>query len=141
VVLIGEPGVGKTALLDSYSNKKISKSQQPTIGADFVKKRATLPDGETQVSLQLWDTAGQERFQSLCVTFYRGADCCVLVYDVSRRDSYERLIKWKAAFQAATNDPDIPFVIIGNKMDIGARVNPYMVKSEWMDTDEAQSHF
>ena len=51
VVLIGEPGVGKTALLDSYSNKKISKSQQPTIGADFVKKRTTLPDGETQVSL------------------------------------------------------------------------------------------
>ena len=47
VVLIGEPGVGKTALLDSYSNKKISKSQQPTIGADFVKKRATLADGET----------------------------------------------------------------------------------------------
>ena len=62
VVLIGEPGVGKTALLDSYSNKKISKSTQPTIGADFVKKRATLADGETQVSLQLWDTAGQERF-------------------------------------------------------------------------------
>ena len=58
VVLIGEPSVGKTALLDSYSNKKISKSQQPTIGADFVKKRATLSDGETQVSLQLWDTAG-----------------------------------------------------------------------------------
>lgn len=47
VVLIGEPGVGKTALLDSYSNKKISKSQQPTIGADFVKKRTYLPDGET----------------------------------------------------------------------------------------------
>ena len=63
-----------------------------------MKKRATLPDGETQVSLQLWDTAGQERFQSLCVTFYRGADCCVLVYDVSRRDSYDRLQKWKAAF-------------------------------------------
>ena len=59
VVLIGEPGVGKTALLDSYSNKKISKSQQPTIGADFVKKRLTLPDDEqTTVSLQLWDTAG-----------------------------------------------------------------------------------
>ena len=96
--MIGEPGVGKTALLDSYSNKKISKSQQPTIGADFVKKRATLADGETQVSLQLWDTAGQERFQSLCVTFYRGADCCVLVYDVSRRDSYDRLVKWKDAF-------------------------------------------
>jgi hypothetical protein len=47
------------------------------------------------------------------------------------------MVKWKAAFQAATNDPDIPFVIIGNKMDIGARVNPFTVKSEWIDTDEA----
>ena len=47
VVIIGDPGVGKTALLDSYSNKKISKSTQPTIGADFVKKRMTLADGKT----------------------------------------------------------------------------------------------
>ncbi len=47
VVLIGEPGVGKTALLDCYSNKKISKTTQPTIGADFVKKRTTLKDEET----------------------------------------------------------------------------------------------
>ena len=73
VVLIGEPGVGKTALLDSYSNKKISKSTQPTIGADFVKKRATLADGETQVSLQLWDTAGQERYRSVAKIYYKGA--------------------------------------------------------------------
>ena len=57
VVIIGDPGVGKTALLDSYSNKKISKSTQPTIGADFVKKRTTLADGK-QISMQLWDTAG-----------------------------------------------------------------------------------
>ena len=129
VVLIGEPGVGKTALLDSYSNKKISKSQQPTIGADFVKKRLTLPDEEqTTVSLQLWDTAGQERFQSLCVTFYRGADCCVLVYDMSRRDSYYRLTRWKESFQQATNDENIPFVIIGNKSDCECRVDTNTVK-------------
>ena len=128
VVLIGDPGVGKTALLDCYSNKEISKSTQPTIGADFVKKRTTLSDKETQVSLQLWDTAGQERFQSLCVTFYRGADCCVLVYDVTRRETYERLEKWRNAFESATGNSDIPIVIIGNKLDLGARVNKYLVK-------------
>ena len=62
MVLIGEPGVGKTALLDSYNNKKISRSTQPTIGADFVKIREAVQNrdtGETSnVSLQLWDTAG-----------------------------------------------------------------------------------
>ena len=51
VVLVGEPGVGKTALLDCYNYKKISKTQQPTIGADFIKKRATLADGKTIVQL------------------------------------------------------------------------------------------
>lgn len=62
MVLIGEPGVGKTALLDSYNNKKISRSTQPTIGADFVKIREAVQERESgewqNVSLQLWDTAG-----------------------------------------------------------------------------------
>ena len=65
----------------------------------------------------------------------------MLVYDVSRRDSYDRLVKWKSAFQAATNDTEIPFVIIGNKLDIGSRINPYTAKSDWIDTEEAQAHF
>ena len=56
---------------------------------------------------------------------------------MSRRDSYERLVKWKNAFINATNDPDIPFVIIGNKLDMGSRVNPMSVKSDWIDSDEA----
>ena len=90
--------------------------------------------------MYVWDTAGQERFQSLCVTFYRGADCCVLVYDVSRRDSYDKLVKWKNAFINATNDPNIPFIIIGNKLDMGSRVNPFSVKSDWLDTNEAHAH-
>lgn len=75
------------------------------------------------------------------MTFYRGADCCVLVYDVTRRESYERLVKWKSAFQAATNDPNIPFVVIGNKLDMGSRVNEYSAKSDWVDSEEANAHF
>ena len=141
VVIIGDPGVGKTALLDSYSNKKISKSTQPTIGADFVKKRTTLADGKTQVSMQLWDTAGQERFQSLCVTFYRGADCCVMCYDVSRRDSYEKLEKWHRAFSQATNSEGVPFVIIGNKADLGSKINPYQVREDWVNPGTVDAHF
>jgi Ras-related protein Rab-7A len=82
VVIIGDQGVGKTALLDSFEYKKISRTQKPTIGADFMKRKMVLEDGK-EVNLQLWDTAGQERFQSLCTSFYRGADCCIIVYDVS----------------------------------------------------------
>ncbi|KAG5986574.1 hypothetical protein E4U43_005456, partial [Claviceps pusilla] len=61
----------------------------------------------------LWDTAGQERFQSLGVAFYRGADCCVLVYDVNNAKSFEALESWRDEFliQASPRDPpNFPFV-------------------------------
>ena len=71
--------------------------------------------------LQIWDTAGQERFQSLGVAFYRGADCCVLVYDVNNAKSFENLDNWRDEFliQAGPQDPDtFPFVVLGNKIDV-----------------------
>lgn len=71
--------------------------------------------------LQLWDTAGQERFQSLGVAFYRGADCCVLVYDVNNAKSFDAIDSWRDEFliQAAPKDPDnFPFVVLGNKIDM-----------------------
>jgi Ras-related protein Rab-7A len=74
------------------------------------------------ISLQLWDTAGQERFQSLGVAFYRGADCCVLVYDVNSPKSFETLDSWRDEFliQASPRDPEsFPFVVLGNKIDLG----------------------
>jgi GTPase SAR1 family protein len=70
---------------------------------------------------QLWDTAGQERFQSLGVAFYRGADCCVLVYDVNNSKSFDALDSWRDEFliQASPRDPDnFPFVVLGNKIDV-----------------------
>jgi Ras-related protein Rab-7A len=63
--------------------------------------------------VQLWDTAGQERFQSLGVAFYRGADCCVLVYDVNNSKSFDTLDSWRDEFlvQASPMDPEsFPFV-------------------------------
>lgn len=70
---------------------------------------------------QVWDTAGQERFQSLGVAFYRGADCCVLVYDVNSAKSFETLDSWRDEFliQASPHDPEnFPFVVLGNKIDV-----------------------
>ncbi|KVI10722.1 Small GTPase superfamily [Cynara cardunculus var. scolymus] len=67
----------------------------------------------------IWDTAGQERFQSLGVAFYRGADCCVLVYDVNVQKSFDSLNNWREEFliQASPSDPEnFPFVVLGNKV-------------------------
>ncbi|KZM26450.1 Rab GTPase ypt7 [Ascochyta rabiei] len=144
VIILGDSGVGKTSLMNQYVrlprlslgdrtapsyralltqiiqvNKKFSASYKATIGADFLTKEVMVDD--RLVTMQLWDTAGQERFQSLGVAFYRGADCCVLVYDVNNSKSFDTLDSWRDEFlvQASPMDPEsFPFVVIGNKIDV-----------------------
>ncbi|RLN29334.1 hypothetical protein C2845_PM05G30980 [Panicum miliaceum] len=102
-----------------YVNKKFSQQYKATIGADFLTKEVLIED--KLVTLQIWDTAGQERFQSLGVAFYRGADCCVLVYDVNVKRSFSTLSTWHDEFlnQASPSDPKhFPFILVGNKIDL-----------------------
>eukprot|EP00879_Flechtneria_rotunda_P010463 GHRR01010939.1.p1 GENE.GHRR01010939.1~~GHRR01010939.1.p1 ORF type:complete len:125 (+),score=31.91 GHRR01010939.1:67-441(+) len=96
VIILGDSGVGKTSLMNQYVQKKFSKEYKATIGADFLTKEIQIDD--KLVTMQIWDTAGQERFQSLGVAFYRGADCCVLVYDVNSTKSFENLDTWRDEF-------------------------------------------
>ncbi|GMM33664.1 Rab family GTPase [Saccharomycopsis crataegensis] len=119
VIVLGDSGVGKTSLMQQFVNGKFSHQYKATIGADFLTKELNIDD--KNVTIQLWDTAGQERFQSLGVAFYRGADCCVLVYDVTNAKSFEHLGFWKDEFliQANIKNPNsFPFVVLGNKIDI-----------------------
>ncbi|PPS06747.1 hypothetical protein GOBAR_AA13897 [Gossypium barbadense] len=119
VIVLGDSGVGKTSLMNQYVHKKFSQQYKATIGADFVTKELQIED--RRVTLQIWDTAGQERFQSLGVAFYRGADCCVLVYDVNVMKSFDSLDNWHDEFlkQANPTDPrTFPFMLLGNKIDI-----------------------
>lgn len=118
VIILGDSSVGKTSLMNQYVNKKFSNQYKATIGADFLTKDVVIDDKE--VTIQIWDTAGQERFQSLGVAFYRGADCCVLVFDVTNPKSFDSLESWKDEFliQSSPSDPDaFPFVVLGNKVD------------------------
>ncbi|EXB37795.1 Ras-related protein Rab7 [Morus notabilis] len=96
VIVLGDSGVGKTSLMNRYVHKRFSQQYKATIGADFVTKELQIDD--RLVTLQIWDTAGQERFQSLGVAFYRGADCCVLVYDVNVMRSFDTLDTWHEEF-------------------------------------------
>jgi len=119
VIILGDSGVGKTSLMNQYVNKKFSNAYKATIGADFLTKEVMVED--RLVTMQIWDTAGQERFQSLGVAFYRGSDCCVLVYDVNVAQTFEHLDSWREEFlvQAAPRDPEkFPFVVLGNKIDL-----------------------
>jgi len=118
VIILGDSGVGKTSLMNQYVNKKFTNQYKATIGADFLTKEVVI-DGKL-VTMQIWDTAGQERFQSLGVAFYRGADCCVMVFDLTNPKSFESLDSWRDEFliQVSPYDQDnFPFVVIGNKLD------------------------
>ncbi|XP_076933485.1 ras-related protein Rab7-like [Bidens hawaiensis] len=118
VIVLGDSGVGKTSLMNQYVYKRFNKQYKATIGADFVTKELHIDD--KLVTLQIWDTAGQERFHSLGVAFYRGADCCVLVYDVNIQKTFETLQTWHEEFlkQADPSEPErFPFVLLGNKVD------------------------
>jgi len=118
IIIVGDSGVGKTSLLNMYVNQRFTQQYRATVGADFMAKEVMIDD--RMVTLQIWDTAGQERFQSLGGAFYRGADCCVIVYDITNAKSFESLDTWRDEFllQGAPKDPEnFPFVLLGNKVD------------------------
>ena len=111
--------VGKTSLMERYVERRFSHQYKATIGADFFTHEAYIDD--QYVHLQIWDTAGQERYQSLGTAFYRGADACILVYDMTDARSFDALNSWRDEFliSAAPRDPDsFPFVVVGNKVDV-----------------------
>jgi len=118
VIILGDSGVGKTSLMSQYTTHRFSKQYKTTIGADFTTKELEV-DG-TLVTMQIWDTAGQERFQSLGVAFYRGADACMLVFDITKPKTFDSLTNWKDEFliQAGPRDPEnFPFAVVGNMID------------------------
>ena len=132
VIILGDSGVGKTSLMSQYVNKKFNAQYKATIGADFLTKEVTVDD--RLVTMQIWDTAGQERFQSLGVAFYRGADSCVLCFDVIQPKTFDNLDSWRDEFliQAGPRDPDnFPFVVLGNKVDLDGRAVPQKRALAW----------
>ncbi|CAO3695277.1 unnamed protein product [Rhizopus stolonifer] len=94
--------------------------------------------------IQIWDTAGQERFQSLGVAYYRGADACVLVYDVNNYLSFQHLERWREDFLKQSSLPteeakNFPLIIIGNKIDIDDRVVSRRQARAWAEVHSSES--
>lgn len=143
VVILGDAGVGKTSLMQRYVNGKYTSSYKATIGADFTT--LDVPVGDSMVTVQVWDTAGQERFQSLGKVFYRGADACVLVYDLQSVPSFEKLDALQRDFmkETDTTDPSFPFVVLGNKADVDPSRQAVLQSAvkQWCDAKGGIPHF
>lgn len=142
VIILGDSGVGKTSLMNQYVNHKFSNQYKATIGADFLTKEILVDD--RAVTMQIWDTAGQERFQSLGVAFYRGADCCVLVFDVTAPNTFKSLDSWRDEFliQASPREPEnFPFVLLGNKVDLEPRAISSKRAQQWCQQKNGIPYF
>ncbi|KRX47057.1 Ras-related protein Rab-33 [Trichinella murrelli] len=117
VIVLGDPGVGKTCLTFRFCNGRFPSNSTPTIGVDFREKIIDL-DGET-LRVQFWDTAGQERFQqSMIAHYYRNVNAVIFVYDVSQISSFRNLIRWIEECQKHNIFGTVPMILIGNKCDL-----------------------
>ena len=116
MTLLGEGGVGKTALRHRYLGQGFKDNYNMTIGADFAAKKATV-DG-IDITAQIWDLAGQQRFNSVRATYYKGCVGALLVFDITRLDTYNIIPSWLEELMSNNNDKIVPLVLIGNKADL-----------------------
>jgi len=114
-IIIGPSGVGKSCLLLQFTDKRFHTDHDLTIGVEFGARMINI-DGK-QIKLQIWDTAGQESFRSITRSYYRGANGALLVYDISRRETFNHLKSWLAEVQEHSNKEMI-IMLIGNKNDL-----------------------
>jgi len=114
VLVVGEGGCGKTALIDRIINEKFQELYMMTIGVNLSNKELKIDN--TALALQLWDIGGQDKFEGLRVTFYRGAKAAVLVFDLTRYGTWAKIMKWNNEITQFCGN--IPRILIGNKKDI-----------------------
>ncbi|XP_071707711.1 ras-related protein RABA6a-like [Rutidosis leptorrhynchoides] len=114
-VLIGDSAVGKSNLLSRFAKDEFYLDSKPTIGVEFAYRNAKV--GDKIVKAQIWDTAGQERFRAITSSYYRGALGAMLVYDITRQETFKNLKKWLHELREFGNR-EMVIVLIGNKSDL-----------------------
>jgi len=114
-IIVGDTAVGKSCLLLQFTDKRFTPVHDLTIGVEFGSRTVTI--NTSPVKLQIWDTAGQEKFRSITRSYYRGAAGALLVYDITRRETFEHLTSWLEDCRKYSSS-DITIMLIGNKSDL-----------------------
>ena len=115
VVLIGDSGVGKSNLLSRFTRNEFNLDSKSTIGVEFAT-RSIQVDTKT-IKAQIWDTAGQERYRAITSAYYRGAVGALLVYDISKHQTYDNVTRWLKELRDHA-DSNIVIMLVGNKSDL-----------------------
>ena len=117
VVLVGESGVGKTSIITQFIDQTFQEDQQSTTGGTFSTKSVVCDNGKT-LKFEIWDTAGQERYRALTKMFYKDANAAVLVYDITRKDSFEEIQNYWSNQIKESSPPGIILAVAANKSDL-----------------------
>ena len=116
IIIFGDSSVGKTNFIFRFIDGTFNKIYQPTIGIDYKSIIKVLPKSKQKVKIQFWDTAGQERYKSLNKIYFQRVQGIILMYDITKRESFENLDSWRNLI--FDNVDNIPVALIGNKLDI-----------------------
>ncbi|CAG5136800.1 unnamed protein product [Candidula unifasciata] len=119
VIIIGDPTVGKTSFVQRYVNDSYRRDYKMTIGVDFALKVIKWSD-KCNIKLQLWDIAGQERFTSMTRVYYKDAHACLVMFDLTQKNTFQNSIKWKKDLDQKCNLTDgspVPCLLLANKCD------------------------
>lgn len=122
-IIIGDTGVGKSCLSVQYSENRFVHSHDITIGVEFNSKRIILTDENNKdniIKIQIWDTAGQEQFISITRSYYRGSAGVLVVFDITRRETFLNIKNWFREIDKNADD-GCKILLIGNKSDLKER--------------------
>ena len=117
ILLIGESGVGKTSIINQYIEETFKEDQETSAGASFSTKKLELKNGNL-VTLEIWDTAGQEKFRALTQLFYKESSAAILVYDITRKDSFEQIKEYWFNQVKEKSPNNVIIALAANKIDL-----------------------
>ena len=119
IITLGESSVGKSSIINRYVENNFDYNFVSTLGVDFRKKNINI--NAEDIRLKIWDTAGQEKFKSIQKQYYRNSDGILLVFDVTKFDTFNVLEEWINSIKNQTSN-DIIVVLVGNKIDLNNKV-------------------
>ena len=115
LILIGDSSVGKSNILLNYLKGEFDKNSKATVGVEFGTKNIMI--NNKKIKIQIWDTAGQERYRSITSAYYKGAKGALIVYDITRKNTFDNIDKWISDLKL-NGDKNICILIVGNKSDL-----------------------
>ncbi|GAM21890.1 hypothetical protein SAMD00019534_050650, partial [Acytostelium subglobosum LB1] len=114
-IMVGDSAVGKSNLTLQFVDKRFAPNSDFTIGVEFGSRTINIEN--KQIKLQIWDTAGQEKFRSITRAYYRGALGALIVYDITRRETFDNLTSWLSDCRKYSTG-EVTIALIGNKSDL-----------------------